>query len=101
MTAWLLLPKPAQLIAVVVDVVWVDGLANWRNQLTRPRGGPKLMQYCHGAPGYVICLADFPGPVLDAILLAAGGAIWQAGPLRKGSNLCHGTGGKGGLNFAR
>lgn len=74
---------------------WEGGLANWRNQLTRPRGGPKLMQYCHGAPGYVICLAAFPGPALDDTLLAAGEAIWQAGPLRKGSNLCHGTGGNG------
>ncbi|WP_296924733.1 LanC-like protein [Polaromonas sp.] len=74
---------------------WEDGLANWRNQLTRPRGGSKLMQYCHGAPGYVICLAGFPGPALDDTLLAAGEAIWQAGPLCKGSNLCHGTGGNG------
>ncbi|QJW84208.1 hypothetical protein HK414_11225 [Ramlibacter terrae] len=29
------------------------------------------------------------------MLRAAGEATWQAGPLRKGSNLCHGTGGNG------
>jgi hypothetical protein len=29
------------------------------------------------------------------LLLGAGEAIWQAGPLHKGSNLCHGTGGNG------
>jgi len=58
----------------------------------RPRW---LMQYCHGAPGFVINLAGFPGPELDALLLGAGETIWAAGPLKKGSNLCHGTGGNG------
>lgn len=53
------------------------------------------MQFCHGAPGFVICLADMPGKALDALLVAAGEAIWAAGPLTKGSNLCHGTGGNG------
>jgi hypothetical protein len=28
-------------------------------------------------------------------MVAAGEAIWAAGPLRKGSNLCHGTTGNG------
>ncbi len=72
-----------------------DGLANWRVQL-EPRQAPHLMQFCHGSPGFVICLADLPAaPELDAVLLAAGEATWQAGPLVKGSNLCHGTGGNG------
>ena len=53
------------------------------------------MQWCHGAPGFVICLGDFPGSELDAVLHAAGEATWAAGPLTKGSNLCHGTGGNG------
>jgi hypothetical protein len=54
-----------------------------------------LMQYCHGSPGFIINLADFPGSELDGVLLGAGEATWAAGPLRKGSNLCHGTGGNG------
>ncbi len=29
------------------------------------------------------------------MLLAAGETIWKAGPLTKGANLCHGTGGNG------
>lgn len=74
---------------------WEGPLANWRAQLATPRGQPMLMQYCHGAPGFVICLADSPDPALDPVLRAAGEATWQAGPLRKGSNLCHGTGGNG------
>ncbi|MEO5699946.1 MAG: LanC-like protein [Casimicrobiaceae bacterium] len=71
-------------------------LVNWRPELDTTGGMSKmLLQFCHGAPGFVICLADFPGPELDALLLAAGETIWTAGPLVKGSNLCHGTGGNG------
>jgi hypothetical protein len=71
--------------------------ANWRVELYQPPGRtlPMLMQFCHGAPGFVVCLADLPGTALDELLLAAGEAIWDAGPLTKGSNLCHGTGGNG------
>ena len=32
---------------------------------------------------------------LDALLLAGGELTWEAGPLRKGANLCHGTAGNG------
>lgn len=73
-----------------------DG-ASWPTHLIRPGDGPSrmLMQFCHGAPGFVVCLGDFPGAELDDVLLAAGRAVWAAGPLNKGSNLCHGTGGNG------
>ena len=71
------------------------GLVNWRPWLFGSPRGPLLMQYCHGAPGFVVCLADMPGTALDDLLLAAGEATWAAGPPRKGSNLCHGTGGNG------
>jgi Lanthionine synthetase C-like protein len=72
-------------------------MVNWRTFLDVPAGqSPRmLMQFCHGAPGFVICLADIPSPALDPLLAAAGAAIWTAGPLTKGSNLCHGTGGNG------
>lgn len=71
--------------------------ANWRPWLyMAPTSRPKqLMQFCHGAPGFVICLAALPSKELDSVLLAGGEATWAAGPLRKGSNLCHGTGGNG------
>ena len=55
----------------------------------------RLMQVCHGAPGVVIDLAGLPTDELDAELVAGGEAIWEAGPLRKGPGLCHGTGGNG------
>jgi hypothetical protein len=71
--------------------------ANWPAWLEWPHASPQqaLMQFCHGAPGFVICLRDLPTTDLDDLLLAGGEAIWAAGPLTKGSNLCHGTGGNG------
>jgi Lanthionine synthetase C-like protein len=76
---------------------WEGDCASWRDELHVPpaRRIKKLMQYCHGAPGFVICPADLPGTGLDDLLLAGGRATWAAGPLTKGSNLCHGTGGNG------
>jgi hypothetical protein len=71
--------------------------ANWRAHLLEEAGTPPAMrvQFCHGAPGFVICLAALPGAALDHLLLAGGEATWRAGPLVKGANLCHGTGGNG------
>ncbi|CAN5401750.1 hypothetical protein BH10PSE17_BH10PSE17_14780 [soil metagenome] len=76
-----------------------DGLrANWRPWLLPTPAAlrkPMFVQYCHGAPGFVINLADFPDASLDELLIAGGATTWSAGPLTKGSNLCHGTGGNG------
>jgi hypothetical protein len=57
----------------------------------------QICQHCHGAPGMVTTFADAPfaNPEFDALLLDAGRFAWAAGPLTKGSNLCHGTGGNG------
>jgi len=69
---------------------------NWRPQLDSTSEPPKkLLQFCHGSPGFAICLAGLPSTALEDLLLAAGETIWSAGPLTKGSNLCHGTGGNG------
>src|SRR6185436_16333910 len=51
---------------------WDGALVNWRPRLSTPRGERLLMQYCHGAPGFVICLGDFPDSSLDDLLLAGG-----------------------------
>jgi Lanthionine synthetase C-like protein len=69
---------------------------NWRSVATRDRP-PWLCQYCHGAPGMVTTFSDAPftSPELEALLLRGGTLIWTAGPLAKGSNLCHGTAGNG------
>ena len=70
--------------------------ANWGARSKREKP-PTLCQHCHGAPGMVTTFADAPfaTPEFDALLLDAGRFSWAAGPLTKGSNLCHGTGGNG------
>lgn len=68
----------------------------WHAIVTRARP-PFLVQHCHGAPGIVTVFAD--GPIrtleMDELLRQAGHFIWRAGPLAKGPDLCHGTGGNG------
>jgi hypothetical protein len=58
---------------------------------------PTLCQHCHGAPGMVTTFADAPfsAPEFETLLVEGGHFAWTAGPLAKGSNLCHGTGGNG------
>ena len=74
----------------------IGAQASWRPQLdSATEARKKLLQLCHGAPGFVVCLAELPTTDLDDLLVAAGEATWAAGPLSKGSNLCHGTGGNG------
>jgi hypothetical protein len=70
-----------------------DGLINWP-PAAQPRAGGDLVrvQWCHGAPGIVGTLGDLM-PL--ELALAGGELIWQAGPLRKGAGLCHGTAGNG------
>jgi hypothetical protein len=74
--------------------------ANWPPTVEPPRAGARkmLVQWCHGAPGIVTALADFPphrSASLDALLVKAGNTVWRAGPLAKGPGLCHGTAGNG------
>jgi hypothetical protein len=79
-----------------------NGLANWpprasAESLSGGRDGRIRLQWCHGAPGVVASLA---GVARDddehgRLLLAGGELTWRAGPLAKGSNLCHGTAGNG------
>lgn len=75
-------------------------LANWYPTVTRNwLLNRMLVQWCHGAPGMVTSLAQtYPvglSEPLDTLLLQAGEMTWQAGPLKKGTNLCHGTAGNG------
>lgn len=76
-----------------------DGV-NWPQSVGTPRPGRThmLVQWCHGSPGIVTSLADFPNdmhPDMDELLIKAGTTTWNAGPLRKGYGLCHGTAGNG------
>ena len=77
-----------------------DGLANWppfaEGGLPPPDGRIRV-QWCHGAPGMVMSLSALAPDDLehDRLLRAGGELTWRAGPLSKGSGLCHGTAGNG------
>lgn len=72
------------------------GSANWRADAFGPMEA-KLVQICHGAPGIIVASADARAITeeLRSLLIAGGECVWRTGPLAKGSNLCHGTGGNG------
>ena len=96
---WLTDDQRARIAEAVPRTLAADA---WRSELGANWGAiagstspPVLCQHCHGAPGIVTTFADVPfaSPALDALLLEGGDFTWAAGPLAKGSNLCHGTGG--------
>jgi hypothetical protein len=71
-----------------------DGLVNWPPEAA-PAVWPELeirVQWCHGAPGILTTLGDL---MPTELALGAGALVWEAGPLRKGPSLCHGTAGNG------
>jgi len=75
-----------------------DGLVNWPTAADSywAEQFPSRVQWCHGAPGVITSLWSLPpAERLDDLLRRAGELIWTAGPLRKGSGLCHGTAGNG------
>ena len=74
--------------------------ANWSPVAQRAGAGHTkiLLQWCHGAPGIVTGLSDYPrnrSADMDEMLVMGGRAIWQAGPVAKGPGICHGTAGNG------
>jgi hypothetical protein len=79
----------------------VEGeLANWPQTVGAPFPGRSslLVQICHGAPGVIVALARLApqaGSRTEELLRMGGELTWRAGPLAKGSNLCHGTAGNG------
>lgn len=85
---------------VVQTAVTENGRSNWPAvyDANNQDQSLQLVQYCHGAPGMVTALALLPKGIneqFDRVLEQGGELTWQAGPLKKGSNLCHGTGGNG------
>lgn len=98
---WLTAAQQAQVAEFVPKTLTANA---WRSEIGTTWGAtskrerpPTLCQHCHGAPGMVTTFANAPfaTPEFDALLLDAGRFAWAAGPLSKGSNLCHGTGGNG------
>jgi Lanthionine synthetase C-like protein len=99
---WLTDDQRARIAAAVPKTLtanaWRSGLgATWHAVVAEHDSAPRLCQHCHGAPGMVTTFADAPftSPELEEVLREGGNFVWAAGPLAKGSNLCHGTGGNG------
>jgi hypothetical protein len=77
-----------------------NNVTNWA-LCTKPDIDKLLVQWCHGAAGIVTAMARTPvidsleSTLLDDLLDKTAELVWQAGPLAKGSNICHGTSGNG------
>jgi hypothetical protein len=98
---WLTDDQRAQVAAFVPRALaanaWHSGHGTTWGAIATRAQQPRLCQHCHGAPGMVTTFADAPftAPDFETLLLQGGEFSWAAGPLAKGSNLCHGTGGNG------
>jgi hypothetical protein len=99
---WLTDAQRARIAAAVPRTLaanaWRSQLgASWHGVAADREEAPRLCQHCHGAPGMVTAFADAPftSPELEELLREGSNYTWAAGPLAKGSNLCHGTGGNG------
>lgn len=77
--------------ALTRTVLREAGLINWPGAPNVPESQLRV-QWCHGAPGMVSTIGDL---MPRDMVVAAGELVWQAGPLRKGGGLCHGTAGNG------
>ena len=85
---------PQALAAEAALVNWPVLVDKRRIAAWQAKGGRPLVQDCHGAPGIVCRLAGVPRAAQwDSLLRGAGELTWHAGPLVKGSSLCHGTSG--------
>jgi hypothetical protein len=99
-----LTPAQQQMVAAAAEqalahyALWSDDGANWPRVVEADDQGRKpLCQHCHGAPGMVSAFANAPfsTPAFEKLLLGGAMMTFHAGPLTKGSNLYHGTGGNG------
>jgi len=74
--------------------------ANWAPTIPNTKKSYEFgyLQWCHGAPGIITSLKNFPvnySQSLEKLMIQAGHLIWTAGPLKKGVGICHGTDGNG------
>jgi Lanthionine synthetase C-like protein len=98
---WLAAEQQARLADIIPQTLAATAVdsevgVNWPAVAT---GAPPsyFVQICHGAPGIIAAFADCPfsTPELEQLLRRGGDLVWQAGPLAKGANFCHGTAGNG------
>ncbi len=72
---------------------------NWPKTLPVKDDSNFLVHWCHGATGIVTALAtnikNNESEIISDLIIKAGNLIWEAGPLEKGTSLCHGSAGSG------
>lgn len=91
-------PSLASRLQPVVEALLAMQLpdGNWPSFEESGAGGKGLVQFCHGAPGFVLSLLalrpHFPDlrDRIDAAVSRGRECIWQQGLLRKEPSLCHG-----------
>ena len=90
----LIVERAGQLLKNIL-VTTGNSEVNWKTRANSDK--TPLMHWCHGAPGIVCSVAHIlpRSKELDEIFMKAGETIWNAGPLKKGTSLCHGTSGNG------
>ena len=87
-------------LTLIISAKTEKKLNNWP-LCTKPNIDKLLVQWCHGAAGIVTAMARAPKIAssntteLDNLLATTAELVWQAGPLSKGANICHGTAGNG------
>lgn len=91
-----LAPRLTHRLRDLLDLQWSDG--NWPSSECKMREGkaPTLVQWCHGAPGFILSLRAlrpyFPElqSDIDHAVNKAQGIVWRHGLLTKEPSLCHG-----------
>jgi hypothetical protein len=90
-----LAPRLRPVVERLLEMQLPDG--NWpSSEESGGSGGKGLVQFCHGAPGFVLSLLaigpHFPelGEQFDAAIAKGRECIWSQGLLKKEPSLCHG-----------
>ncbi|KAM7188576.1 hypothetical protein V8F33_010541 [Rhypophila sp. PSN 637] len=90
-----LAPQLESVVTRLLDLQHSDG--NWPSHEGHHHGGKTLVQFCHGAPGFLFSLLSlrqhFPTlhDRIDAAIERARECVWNEGLLRKEPSLCHGV----------
>lgn len=89
-----LAPRLQPIVERLLEQQLPDG--NWQSSEERGASGKGLVQFCHGAPGFVLSLISlrpyFPDlrDQIDEAIRKGRACIWSQGLLKKEPSLCHG-----------
>ena len=90
-------PQLEKRLVRLLDLQLDDG--NWPKEVADTNQPGILVQLCHGAPGFVVCLLSlreyFPAlkERIDEAVIKGREVTWKRGLLKKTPNICHGING--------